>query len=96
MKRAKSKRSSETSLDLLIGPDGEILAHQLTPALAAVLARLDPGDAAMRQRATALGAAPPCAPTGSVAIDPPTPDPDSPIPDHASRVRNDGSPPIAP
>ncbi len=37
--------------ELMILPDGRILAHNLTPELAAVLARLDPTDAAMNRRA---------------------------------------------
>ncbi len=39
------------SAELLLLPDGRILAHNLTPAVAALLARLDPADEAMRQRA---------------------------------------------
>ncbi len=37
--------------ELLICPDGRILAHNLTPALARVLAPLNPGDATMNRRA---------------------------------------------
>lgn len=48
--------SGQSSAELLILPDGRILAHNITPALAAVLAELDPGDEAMRQRAAVLPA----------------------------------------
>ncbi len=37
--------------DILIAPDGRIFAHNLTPALAAVLAELNPDDEAMQARA---------------------------------------------
>jgi hypothetical protein len=36
--------------ELLIMPDGRIYVHNLTPALAAVLSQLDPGDVSFRQR----------------------------------------------
>ena len=32
-------------------PDGKILVHNLTPAMAALLSELDPADVLMRQRA---------------------------------------------
>ena len=37
--------------ELLILPDGRILAHNLTPLLARVLSELDPSDQFMRERA---------------------------------------------
>jgi hypothetical protein len=37
--------------ELLILDDGRILAHNLTPAMAELLADLDPNDVAMRERA---------------------------------------------
>jgi hypothetical protein len=47
---------TETYLtELLIHPDGRILAHNLTPALARVLAALNPRDPAMRRRASVPG-----------------------------------------
>jgi hypothetical protein len=36
----------------MILSDGKIYAHNLTPALAGVLAQLNPADEAMRRRAT--------------------------------------------
>ncbi|MBI4623441.1 MAG: hypothetical protein HY736_09530, partial [Verrucomicrobia bacterium] len=48
----------QCSGELLILPDGRILAHNITPALARVLATLDPANEAMRQRA-GDGAGPP-------------------------------------
>jgi hypothetical protein len=43
----------EAQSELLILPDGRILAHGLTPAVARLLARLNPRDRAMRRRAKA-------------------------------------------
>ena len=37
--------------EILILADGKILAHNLSPAMAGVLAALDPADAAMSRRA---------------------------------------------
>ena len=37
--------------ELLVLPDGQLLVHNLTPALAAVLAELNPADEAMQERA---------------------------------------------
>ena len=39
--------------EILILPDGRILAHNLTPVMARVLAGLNPRDAAMRRRGRA-------------------------------------------
>jgi hypothetical protein len=39
------------AFEILIEADGRIFAHNLTPALAAVLAGLNPADEAMRVRA---------------------------------------------
>ena len=41
----------KTVCEMLILPDGRILAHNLSAALAGVLAELNPGDLAMNQRA---------------------------------------------
>ena len=38
--------------ELLILPDGRVLAHQLTPALATVLRELNPEDDTMKHRAS--------------------------------------------
>jgi len=49
-----SKDFEETQMtcaELLLLPDGKILAHNLTPALARLLERLDPQDQAMQRRA---------------------------------------------
>lgn len=50
---AHEKRTapSGTRCEILIEADGRIFAHNLTPALAAVLAELNPADEAMRTRA---------------------------------------------
>jgi len=37
--------------ELLVLPDGRILVHNLTPAMAALLQQLDPGDRRMISRA---------------------------------------------
>jgi hypothetical protein len=44
---------AETSLsEMLILPDGKILAHNVTPQMAQVLMELNPADKAMSRRAT--------------------------------------------
>jgi len=45
---------SATHTDLLILPDGRILVHNLTPAMAALLHALDPRDRSMTTRATVV------------------------------------------
>jgi hypothetical protein len=65
MKRAKNNYAAQRddglhSGELLILPDGRILAHNITPALARVLVALAPDDAGLRARA-ALGPEPPSA-----------------------------------
>ncbi len=42
----------ETHTELLILPDGRILVHNLTPAMAALLHELDPAGQTMIDRAT--------------------------------------------
>jgi hypothetical protein len=50
--RRRGDMTRNSSLqDILILADGRILAHNLTPALAAILGKLNPGDEPMRQRA---------------------------------------------
>jgi hypothetical protein len=39
--------------ELLLLPDGQVLAHNITPTMAALLAELNPADEPMRLRATA-------------------------------------------
>ena len=46
-KLAGENRHSE----ILIMADGQILVHNITPAMARVLSELNPGDAAMNRRA---------------------------------------------
>jgi hypothetical protein len=41
---------SENHTELLLLPDGRILVHNLTPAMAALLHHLDPGDHNMLMR----------------------------------------------
>lgn len=43
-------------VELMVLPDGTILSHNLNPAMAALLAVLNPADASMSQRGT------PCSP----------------------------------
>jgi len=43
---------SEPHTELLILPDGRVLVHNLTPAMAALLHALDPQDRSMIDRAT--------------------------------------------
>ena len=49
---AAARDEARGSAEILIRPDGRILVHNLTPAVAALLARLAPHDADMRRRAT--------------------------------------------
>lgn len=56
MKRARNNYAAtrdhqQSSGELLILPDGRILAHNITPALAQILTALNPSDDGMRQRA---------------------------------------------
>jgi hypothetical protein len=56
MKRAESnfaatREEARSTCELLLLPDGRILAHNITPALARLLADLDPASEAMRDRA---------------------------------------------
>jgi hypothetical protein len=51
---AATVEEGRSSAEILILPDGRILAHNITPAVAAVLAELDPADEPMRLRAAAL------------------------------------------
>jgi len=45
-----SQSAAESLCDLLILSDGTVLAHNLTPAMAAVLNEINPEDAAIRLR----------------------------------------------
>jgi len=50
--KKRMQPSIETSVsEMLILHDGRILAHNITPTMARVLAKLDPADEAMRRRA---------------------------------------------
>ena len=55
MKSEQANRMERTELmtELLIGPDGQILAHNLTPVFAALLRELNPGDVLMLERSSA-------------------------------------------
>lgn len=68
MKRAVSNYAAtlaegRSTGEILLLPDGRILAHNLTPQLARLLSALDPADTAMRDRASfdLAGATPPAA-----------------------------------
>jgi len=49
--KSKRRQIDLGSSELLIMPDGRILAHNITPEMARVLAELNPADEAMNQRA---------------------------------------------
>jgi hypothetical protein len=51
---AATVEEGRSSAEILILPDGRILAHNITPAVAAVLAELNPADEPMRLRALSL------------------------------------------
>ncbi len=48
-----SKAKAGLTTEMLLLPDGEILVHNLTPTMAALLAELNPADPSMRERAWA-------------------------------------------
>jgi hypothetical protein len=48
--RRRLKDKTETHTGLLLLPDGRILVHNLTPAMAHILQQLDPGDRILRER----------------------------------------------
>jgi len=50
-----AERKESAVSELLILPGGKILAHNLSPVMAEVLAALDPADETMRLRATRNG-----------------------------------------
>lgn len=53
---AALRDEGRSSAEILILPDGRLLAHNITPALAAVLAELAPHDETMHLRATSVSA----------------------------------------
>lgn len=53
MKSPRPKTTRCSTTELLLLPDGQILVHNLTPAMAAVLAKLNPNDELMRERMVA-------------------------------------------
>jgi len=57
--RESSNGGAESHTQLLLLPDGRILAHNLTPAMAQILQQLDPHDRLMRQRRQRAPACPP-------------------------------------
>lgn len=84
MKRAKNNYAAtrddgQDSGELLILPDGRILAHNITPALARLLTELDPADEAMRARAASSIATkePAPSPLPPPALSSPSPSPPS-------------------
>lgn len=59
MKQTKSNHDvaveeGQRSCEIMVLRDGRILAHNITPALAALLAAIDPADPAIRSRATMM------------------------------------------
>jgi hypothetical protein len=59
MRTTKATTSANSSTEILLLPDGQMLVHNLTSAVAAVLAELNPHDELMAARACAANA--PCA-----------------------------------
>lgn len=51
MSRAPHPSPTLATVELLLQADGQILARNLTPAMAALLSELNPADEAMSQRA---------------------------------------------
>lgn len=56
-----TSHKSETHTQLLLLPDGRLLVHNLTPAMAQILQKLDPGDRLIRLRAPPVTAGAPSA-----------------------------------
>ncbi len=56
----KSSAPMPESAEVLILPDGKILAHNITPEMAAVLAELQPENHLMQQRAAQTARQPKC------------------------------------
>jgi hypothetical protein len=50
--RTKSRKVETSLSEVLILPDGKVLAHNITREMARVLAEIDPTDTAMSRRAT--------------------------------------------
>lgn len=48
---AAARDEARCSAEILIRPDGRVLVHNLTPAVAALLAEIAPHDSDMRRRA---------------------------------------------
>ena len=81
--------------DLLILPDGTVLAHNLTPAVAQILKALNPADEAMLERARSAAAEPDLA-RGLEHLQPDTAGPDSRVrPGDTGRASAEGSPSAA-
>ncbi len=50
MKPSKKQPQPEATTEILLLPDGQVLVHNLTPTMAAILAELNPNDRAMKIR----------------------------------------------
>ena len=79
MKHAPHSPAPPTTVELLIRPDGQVLAHNLSPTMAAVLAELNPEDATMRARAACMKSSPPPEPTKRPLSRPSGPNPGFPL-----------------
>ena len=51
IKRRKKSTAEKPVSEMLILPDGRVFAHNITPEMARVLAKLNPADEAMSRRA---------------------------------------------
>jgi len=49
--RSKPRKAESNMSEVMILADGRLLAHNITPVMAQVLAELNPADEAMNQRA---------------------------------------------
>jgi hypothetical protein len=56
MKANSSQEQLAESSEILILPNGQVLAHNITPQLARLLVELDPGNEPMQRRAASDGA----------------------------------------
>ena len=49
--KSKHRKTESTFSEVLLLPNGKILAHNITPEMARVLSELNPADEAMNRRA---------------------------------------------
>jgi len=64
---AAARDEARGSAEILVLPDGRVLVHNLTPAVAALLSELAPHDPDMRRRAASAAPSAPSAAPASIS-----------------------------